>query len=83
MDLCARQIRNCVRTIYTEIYNYDNDNSDTSDSNCSDILPNNVSIKKIHKSKKKRVKKRPILKRKVKGKVSRSEDAIASNYRAL
>ena len=36
------------RYIYTEIYNYDffNNNSDISDSYCSDILPNNISIKK-------------------------------------
>ena len=51
-------------------------NSDTSESNSGNSSASSSGIEVIHM-------KRPILKHKVKGKVSQSEDAIASKYQAL
>jgi hypothetical protein len=51
-------------------------NSNTSDSNSDNSSGSSSEIEVVYM-------KRPILKRRVKGKVSRSEDAIASKYRAL
>ncbi|RHZ81178.1 hypothetical protein Glove_123g69 [Diversispora epigaea] len=51
MRMFHKKLENIVEQcqyIYSDNYDY---NTDTSDSNCSDILPNVVSVKKIHESK--------------------------------
>jgi len=79
--------RNLKKTIHTlhrsgQEYNLTSDSDTTSDSNTSDS--DTSAIEDMHRTEACFAKKkRPILKRKVKSKVSRSEDAIAPDYRAL